>query len=314
MALLKFSSACKDYLWGGSKLKTAYRKKYKGEILAESWELSCHPDGLSMISNGSYRGMSFNDYIKEKGKNVLGKNCEAFLEFPILIKFIDAKDDLSIQVHPSDEYARSHENQYGKTEMWYVADCEKDAFLYYGCSKEIGKEEVKERIQNGTLPEVLNKVYVKKGDVFFIEAGTLHAIGKGIVIAEIQQNSNVTYRVFDYERKDINGKKRELQVEKALEVANLTINSKCISFTPHLGTCKYFTVDKVFLDNKYLKKFEGEVNEDSFLHILVLEGQGKISCDEEEAFQKGDSLLLTASSGKFEISGECEVLLTYVSQ
>jgi len=313
MALLKFSSAFKDYLWGGNKLKNEYHKKYNGEILAESWELSCHPDGPCIITNGIYKGKSFKNYIEIEGKQVLGTNCNQFLDFPILIKFIDAKDNLSIQVHPSDEYALSHENQYGKTEMWYVADCEKDAFLYYGFSKEISNEDLKKRIQNATLTEVLNKVYVKKGDVFFIDAGTLHAIGKGIVIAEIQQNSNITYRVFDYERVDINGKKRELDIEKALQVTNLESKSKHISFEPHLGTCKYFTVDKVVLDNKYIKKFLGEVKEDSFLHILVLEGEGTIEYEDGGAFQKGDSMLLTASSGNFEVSGECELLFTYVS-
>ena len=313
MALLKFSSACKDYLWGGNKLKTEYHKKYNGEILAESWELSCHPDGPCIITNGFYKGTSLKDYIEIEGKKVLGTNCNQFLDFPILIKFIDAKDNLSIQVHPSDEYALSHENQYGKTEMWYVADCEEDAFLYYGFSKEISKEEFEKRTQNGTLTEILNKVYVKKGDVFFIEAGTLHAIGKGIVIAEIQQNSNITYRVFDYERVDVNGKKRELHIEKALQVTNLVPNSNHISFEPHLGSCKYFTVDKVVLDNKYVKKFLGEVKEDSFLHILVLEGDGTIQYEDGGMFQKGDSMLLTASSGNFEISGACELLLTYVS-
>ncbi len=314
MALLKFSPVFKDYLWGGNSLKTAYHKDYSGEILAESWELSCHPDGPCIITNGNYKGMSFKNYIEIAGKQVLGTNCNEFLEFPILIKFIDAKDNLSIQVHPSDEYALSHENQYGKTEMWYVADCEEDAFLYYGFTKAISNEEFKKRAQNGSLTEVLNKIYVKKGDVFFIEAGTLHAIGKGIIIAEIQQNSNITYRVFDYGRKDINGMKRELHIEKALQVTNFSPRLKHISFVPHLGICKYFTVDKVVLDNKYMKKFLGEVNGDSFLHILVLEGEGCIEYEDGGAFQKGDSMLLTASSGNFEVSGACELLFTYVSK
>lgn len=314
MALLRLSSAFKDYLWGGNKLKTGYHKSYDKEILAESWELSCHPDGPSIIINGIYQGKSLKDYIEIEGKQVLGMNCDQFFDFPILIKLIDAKDNLSIQVHPSDEYALLQEKQYGKTEMWYVADCEEDAFLYYGFLKEISNEEFKRRLRNGTLTDVLNKVYVKKGDVFFIEAGTLHAIGKGIIIAEIQQNSNVTYRVFDYDRVDAHGAKRELHLEKALQVTKLVPNSKPVSFEPHLGTCKYFTVDKVVLDNKYIKRFMGEVNEDSFLHILVLEGEGNIEYEDGGAFRKGDSILLTASSGEFKISGACELLLTYVSK
>lgn len=235
-----------------------------------------------------------------------------FQNFPILIKFIDAKDNLSIQVHPSDDYALSHEGQYGKTEMWYVVDCAEDAFLYYGFKKEIDKEEFAKRIKEDTLLEVLNEVPVKKGDVFFIEAGTIHAIGKDIVIAEIQQNSNVTYRVYDYGRVDKDGKQRDLHIEKALAVTNRNPKVRGDSFDPHLGACKYFVVDKLSLDGKYMSKMEGHVNEDSFLHMLIIEGSGKISNSEEVEFAKGDSILLTASTGDFVMTGNCEALLTTI--
>ena len=200
MSILKLKPACKDYLWGGHRLVDEFHVDYDGPVCAEAWELSCHPDGPSVIENGPFAGKTLAEYIKAKGQQVLGTHCRRFREFPILTKFIDAKDNLSIQVHPGNRYALSHEGQYGKTEMWYVIDAEPGAFLYYGFKKEISKEEFRERIENNTLLEVLNAVPVKKGDALFIESGTIHAIGKGILIAEIQQNSNVTYRVYDYGR------------------------------------------------------------------------------------------------------------------
>lgn len=200
MSILKLKPSCKDYLWGGHRLVEEYGKEYDGDVLAESWELSCHPDGPSVIVNGDHVGKTLQQYIEEEGKGVLGTHCGRFRDFPILIKFIDAKDNLSIQVHPDNRYALKNEGQYGKTEMWYVMDAGKDAFLYYGFKKEVSKEEFEKRIKENTLLEVLNAVPVQKGDVLFIESGTIHAIGKDILIVEIQQNSNVTYRVYDYGR------------------------------------------------------------------------------------------------------------------
>ncbi len=214
MAILKLEPAFKEYIWGGDKLIRDYHKQYDGKTLAESWELSCHMDGSSRIAEGPFQGKTLQEYIEWEGKRILGSHCAAFDNFPVLIKFIDAREDLSIQVHPSDEYALNEEGQYGKTEMLYVVDCAQDAYLYYGFSREISREELRQRIQDGTILEVLNKVSVQKGDVFFIEAGTIHAIGKGIVIAEIQQNSNVTYRVYDYGRTGPDGKQRDLHIEK----------------------------------------------------------------------------------------------------
>lgn len=207
MALLKLAPCFKDYLWGGRRLVEEYNKQYSGEILAESWELSCHPDGPSVIINGQYAGKTLQEYIDTEGKDVLGENCRRFKEFPILTKFIDAKDNLSIQVHPDNRYALKNEGQYGKTEMWYVMDAGEDAYLYYGFKQEISREEFARRIEEDTLLDVLNSVRVQKGDVLFIEAGTIHAIGKDILIAEIQQNSNITYRVYDYGRTGKDGKK-----------------------------------------------------------------------------------------------------------
>ena len=313
MALLKLRPSYKDYLWGGHRLVEKYNKEFDGDILAESWELSCHPDGPSYIANGSYAGKTLQEYIDLEGKKVLGSNCQKFEEFPILAKFIDAKDNLSIQVHPDNEYALKNEGQYGKTEMWYIMDCEEGAFLYYGFKKEVSKEEFEERIKTDTLLEVLNAVPVHKGDVLFIEAGTIHAIGKGIVIAEIQQNSNVTYRVYDFGRVGKDGKKRELHIDKAVEVTNRVPISRNNTCYPHIASCDYFTVDCLNMDGKLMSSMKGSVGEESFASILIMEGEGTISCGGETIpYRKGDSFFMSAGSGEYEISGECEALITTV--
>ena len=281
MSILKLKPACKDYLWGGHRLVDEYNVEYEGDILAEAWELSCHPDGPSMIMNGPYKGKSLRDYLEAEGMEVLGTHCRRFREFPILTKFIDAKDNLSIQVHPSNGFALQNEGQYGKTEMWYVLDAEEGAFLYYGFKREITREEFAKRIEENTLLEVLNAVPVKKGDVLFIESGTLHAIGKGILIAEIQQNSNVTYRVYDYGRVGKDGKKRDLHIEKALAVTSRVPIIKSGSEYPHVADCDYFTVDKLNLDGRLTYRMQGTVTGESFLSILILDGEGKISCKGE---------------------------------
>lgn len=313
MAILKLIPACKDYLWGGTKLMTDFNKTYEGSKLAETWELSCHPDGPSRIGNGAYTGKTLMEYMEWYGKSVLGTHGAAFENFPVLIKFIDAKQDLSIQVHPSDDFALKNEHQYGKTEMWYVVDCEPGASLYFGFSRTVEEDEFKARIENHTLTEVLNKVQVKKGDVFFIDAGTIHAIGAGIVIAEIQQNSNVTYRVYDYGRVDKDGQPRALQVDKALQVTHTEPLTCPQSFAYHLGSCRYFTVDKLVMDGRYVQEISGLVDERSFLSLLILDGHGTVTAmDECVEFQKGDSLFIPAGTGTYKICGICEALLTTV--
>ena len=223
METIKLTPACKDYLWGGEKLRQDYGIQSQLHPLAEAWVLSCHPDGPSVVATGPLAGKALPEYIQEKGPGCLGADCEKFTDFPILAKFIDAKGDLSIQVHPSNEYALAHEHQFGKTEMWYVLDCEPGATLYYGFQHQISREEFQQRIQDNTLTEVLNAVPVEKGDLFFIPAGTLHAIRKGIVVAEIQQNSNMTYRIYDYGRVGADGKPRQLHIQQALEVTQRTM-------------------------------------------------------------------------------------------
>ena len=209
---LKLKATFKDYIWGGTKLKTKYGKKTDLFPVAESWELSCHKDGLSIVNGGEFDGETLAVVI-EKNPDILGTNCKS-KELPILIKLIDAADNLSVQVHPNDEQAKEWEGQNGKTEMWYVVEADADAKITYGVSEDIDKERLKKEIQNQSVESVLNTVNSKKGDVFFVEAGTIHAIGKGNVIAEIQQNSNVTYRLYDYGRKGKDGKERDYILKK----------------------------------------------------------------------------------------------------
>lgn len=315
MSILKLKPAYKDYLWGGHRLVDEYHMDYAGDILAEAWTLSCHPDGPSIIQNGAYKGKSLYEYVQENGMEVLGSHCRRFRDFPILIKFIDAKDDLSIQVHPNNGFALSKEGQYGKTEMWYVLDATEGAFIYYGFKREVSLEEFSQRIKDNTLQEVLNAVEVHKGDAFLIESGTIHAIGKGCLIAEIQQNSNVTYRVYDYGRKGKDGKKRDLHIEKALAVTTRMPVIKKGEGYPHIADCDYFTVDKLNLDGNLTYRMQGNVSDASFLSILILDGEGALSNKQEKVtYQKGDSLFLPAGSGDWQIEGWCDALVTTIRE
>lgn len=318
MSVLKLTAPCKDYIWGGNRLREEYGKKLDSDRIAESWELSCHKDGQSVISGGEFDGRTLSDYISTKGKGVLGKNCERFEYFPVLIKLIDAKDNLSVQVHPSNDYALRVEGEYGKTEMWYIVDCDPGAELLYGFKHEISKEEFAERIANNTLLEVTNNVPVHKGDVFFIESGTLHAIGKGILIAEIQQNSNTTYRIYDYGRVGKDGKPRELHVEKAKEVTNLVPPKypTTAQGAPEaiqggtetlLRSCEYFNVNKLELDGT-AKLAAGE---GSFNSLLILDGTFEVtSTDGTLTAKKGDSLFVDAGTGDYTVSGKGTIILT----
>lgn len=317
MSVIKLKPAFKDYIWGGTRLRDDFGKDCDFEKVAESWELSCHKDGNSIVANGGYAGMTLTEYIEKAGRSVLGTDCEKFDSFPILIKLIDAKDNLSVQVHPNNEYAQRVEGEYGKTEMWYVIDCDEGAELLYGFKHEITKEEFANRIADNTLLEVTNAVPVKKGDVFFIEAGTLHAIGKDILIAEIQQNSNTTYRIYDYGRVGNDGKPRELHVEKAKDVTVLG-PAKQYPETPAeekdgykiklLSSCEYFTAYRVDVESKAVL----EADEKSFNSILVLEGEPEIIADDIVKAKKGDSIFISAGTGKYTVEGKCRFVLTKV--
>lgn len=313
MSIVKLEPGYRDYIWGGHKLVDEFHKHYDGDVLAETWELSCYPDNPSKIASGEDKGLTLPEYIEKHGKNVLGKNCEKFKYFPVLIKLIDAKKPLSIQVHPDNEYALKNEGEYGKTEMWYIVDAEPNAFLYYGFKRELSKEEFEDRIKNNDLEEVLHKAYVKKGETYFIPSGTLHAIGKGITIAEIQQNSNITYRIYDYGRLGKDGKPRELHIAKALDVTKLEPVRNIPSANPHIGICDYFSVDKIYLDGENYKSVSGKVDDDSFVHILFVEGEGEISSNNETLhFEKGDGFFIGAGSKDYSISGKCEALITKI--
>lgn len=315
---VKLKPAFKDYLWGGTRLRDDFGKDCDFEKIAESWELSCHKDGASVVASGEFAGLTLAEYIEKNGKGVLGTNCGKFENFPILIKLIDAKDNLSVQVHPDNEYAQRVEGEYGKTEMWYIVDCDEGAELLYGFKSEISKEEFRERIENNTLLEVTDSVPVKKGDVFFIEAGTLHAIGKGILIAEIQQNSNTTYRIYDYGRVGADGKPRQLHIDKAVEVTELrpaTPYPQTEAFEENgavkrlLAKCEYFTVYSVDVETG--ARFSAD--ETSFNSILLLDGDAELTAGGETlALKKGDSVFVPAGCGEYVITGKFKSVLTRI--
>lgn len=307
MPVLPLKPACKSYLWGGNRLKTEYYKEFDGDILAETWELSCHPDGPCTIANGVFAGRTLREYIAAEGKRVLGSNCQIFSDFPILIKFIDAQKDLSIQVHPNNMDAMEDEGQYGKTELWYILDAEPGSFLYYGFDHTISREEFRHRIANNTLTEVLNTVPVHRGDLYYIPAGTIHAICKGIVVAEIQQSSNVTYRVYDYGRIGTDGMPRPLHIDQAMEVTKLSPPRSNYNFGGHLARSAYFTVDELTAPTAF------DCDDESFASLLIVDGEGTIeNHDETVAAHKGDSLFIPADSGEVKLSGSLRALCTRV--
>lgn len=280
--------------------------------------LSCHKDGNSIVRNGELSGLTLQHAIEIWGKDALGKNATNFTYFPILIKLIDAKDRLSVQVHPNDDYALAHEGEYGKTEMWYVVDCDDDAKLIYGFNQDISQGEFLERINNNNLSPVCNYVPVKKGDVFFIEAGTMHAIGKGILIAEVQQNSNTTYRVSDYGRMGADGKPRQLHIKQAIEVTKTTrptlpygavgdVTLYPFGTVRELASCEYFTTELISLDGNV-----GVYNNDSFISLLILDGEVSLSyTGGMMRLKKGDSVFLPAGV-KTRLCGTAEILYTYM--
>lgn len=320
---MKLIAPLKDYIWGGTKLKTEYGKKTELDKVSESWELACHKDGMSVIANGSASGDTLESYL-EKNTAALGSRAEKFPYFPLLIKLIDAKDNLSVQVHPDNDYAMRVEGEFGKTEMWYIVEAEPDASLIYGFKHEISADEFARRIADNTLLEVCNKVPVKKGDVFFIASGTLHAIGKGIIIAEIQQNSNTTYRVYDYGRVGKDGKPRELHVAKAKEVTSLTRptrDTKALAKVPVadydmelLAACEYFIVYHAAVKNGSCKL---TTDEGSFQSITVLAGKFDLiaaNASEENniTLAKGETVFLPANLGVYELNGTGEFILSEV--
>ncbi len=267
-SVVKLSPAVKSYIWGGSYFQK-YNKGNNEEIISELWELSTRDDS-SIIVSGEDKGKFLKDVIS---KEDLGPKGNAFPYFPLLIKLIDAKDNLSIQVHPSDEYALKHENSFGKTEMWIVLSCDKGAGLYVGLKKDCSKGLIKEKLENGTLLDLLNFFPVKEGDVFLINSGTIHAIGKGVRIMEIQQNSDLTYRLYDYNRLDKNGNPRELHIQKALNVIDTHKYEKEIHKGELLEDTKYFKVAKKEIKDELILK----ADKGSFMSFTFINGKGKVN-------------------------------------
>lgn len=310
----------KDYLWGGQRLNDEFEKGIKLSPLAETWECSTHPDGPSYVSGGAFDGTCLTDVIKTH-PDYLGTRHIGETELPILIKFIDAKKDLSVQVHPTDEYAREYENgQRGKTEMWYVLDAGKDAKLVYGLKYNSSKDEMRRMISDGTVTRVLQQVSVKKDDLFFIEAGTIHAIGAGALVAEIQENSNLTYRLYDYDRVGKDGKRRELHVEKALQVASLKSSAeprqplRILKYRQGVASellcrCKYFEVYRMIVNTERRQEVHYRADEMSFRVLLCVNGCGIIRFGEDEIiFYKGDCIFVPADSVQMRIHGQAQFL------
>ena len=313
---LKLQPEFKEIIWGGNRLKTEYNKKSDLENIAESWELTVRPDGMNKIIGGEYDGYTLEEYINKNGFSVVtNKNLD---RFPLLIKFIDAQDNLSVQVHPDDAYGLANANSLGKTEMWYIIDAKPGAKLVYGLKPNCTNEMFKEAIKNNNVEEMLNYVDVKKGDVFFIPSGLVHAIGSGILLAEIQQNSNITYRVYDYNRVGKDGKPRELHVQDAL---NVIVNRneeeiEKIRFSTNvkndtcLANCEYFKVDKFNVDGT----LEFSTNVESFNSILCLDGQGTISVNGEfYEISKGDSYFIPANFGNYSVTGSLEIIVSKIN-
>ena len=308
----------KDYIWGGERLKRDFGKDTDLYPLAESWELACHKDGSNMIMNGELAGKTIQSLIEEY-PSILGESAGNNNLMPVMVKLIDANDDLSVQVHPDDDYAAQAGCGCGKSEMWYVLDCEEDAEIIYGFKENITKKEFEARIKNGSLMEIVNRVKVKKGDAFFTKAGTLHAIGKGMLVAEIQQNSNITYRVYDYGRRGKDGKHRPLHIEDALNVTVLEKTCQPRVELDHidkkeymeilLTKCPYFK-SKLIRLKSVIKSFAGS---DSFHHLLCTDSGGVFKWkDMEIRLKKGDSLLVPAGCGEYAISGTLGYILTTI--
>ena len=303
--MIKLQPVLKECIWGGEKLKSLFGRKKDGNI-AESWEVSVHRDGTSTVSE---TGELFTDYLKNNANAVDKRGGN----FPILIKYIDAKQKLSVQVHPSDEYAQKYENDNGKTEMWYIVSADSGAGIYCGFKRDTNKEEFLRKVKDGTVEELLNFIPVKRGDCYLIKAGTVHAIGEGCVICEIQQNSNVTYRVYDYNRKGKDGKPRQLHVEKAVDVINFNAfqdetnsgefkliegnNGKIRDLT----SCKYFATRELKLDGVFSEK-----NADSFTTLNIISGKGNIN---GEKFVSGDSFFVSCDE-EYKVEGKAQVILT----
>lgn len=310
---LTFNPIFKERIWGGTKLKDYLNKPITSQIIGESWELSTIPNDISVINNGTFTGKNLNELIDLFPKEILGKTVYARFgkQFPLLFKYLDAREDLSIQLHPNDELAKARHNSYGKTEMWYVMQADENARLIVGFKESTSKEEYLQKLESKDILSLLEEIPVKKGDVFFLETGTIHAIGAGIVIAEIQQTSDITYRIYDWDRVDANGNERELHTELALEAINYQTTSakKEYNTTENKSTsvvdCPYFKTNIIPLNGE----ISIDKNDDSFMVLMCTEGSFELFLkDEKYLYQTGDTVLLPAVLTSFVIKGTATLL------
>jgi mannose-6-phosphate isomerase len=302
---LKFQPILKERLWGGTKLKDVLNKPIETDITGESWELSTVKGDVSVVANGDLVGTSLQEIIEKNPEQILGKSVvERFgTDFPILIKFIDAKKDLSIQLHPNDELAKERHDSFGKTEMWYIMDADKDANLIVGFNKDVTKDEYAKSIENDTLLDLLNYESVKEGDTFFINTGKIHAIGAGVLLAEIQQTSDVTYRVFDFNRKDKNGNLRELHTELALDAVDYEKKDDFKVSYPNDSDTVNTMVDCLYFKTNFLELSQ-DLNQDvsqrdSFTIYMCVGGSVEVQNDFGAAtIQKGETVLVASNCTK----------------
>lgn len=310
---LTFTPILKDRIWGGTKLKSYLNKPIVSETTGESWEISTVPGDVSVVNNGLLKGKNINEIIALFPEEILGKSVIKRFgnEFPLLFKFLDAKEDLSIQLHPNDELAKKRHNSFGKTEMWYVMQADEASRLIVGMKKEVTQSEYLKHLENNKILDLLNQYPVHKGDVFFLETGTIHAIGAGVVLAEIQQTSDITYRIYDWDRKDASGNKRDLHTDLALEAINYKPTNAKISYqeeanrSVNLVDCQYFTTNMIALHENYAWKRSKE----AFTVLMCTNGQFELVLNGEIIrYQMGDTLLIPACITGFILKGKATLL------
>lgn len=315
---LQFEAILKDRIWGGEKLKTILNKPITSSITGESWELSTVEGDVSVIANGDYKGKALTDLINEYPNEILGTAVYKRFgnQFPLLFKYLDAREDLSIQVHPNDELAKKRHNSFGKTEMWYIMQADQDARIIVGFKEDSSSKEYLDHLKNNTLVSILDDVKVKSGDVFFLETGTVHAIGAGLVVAEIQQTSDITYRLYDFDRKDAQGNTRELHVDLALDAINYnTVNTfkeytKEVNQSNVIVDCPYFTTNFLPLDGEKAMTKTG----DTFTVFMCIEGSFEMEHNKVKYnYKKGDTVLMPAAMNEFTLSGKASILEIYIS-
>lgn len=313
---IQFEPILKERIWGGTKLKTILNKPITSKITGESWEISTIENDVSIVENGIYKGKSLNQIIKNFPNEILGTNVHKKFgfEFPLLFKYLDAKLDLSIQVHPNDALAKKH-NSFGKTEMWYIMQADENARIIVGFKENSSKEEYVKNLKNKTLLDILDSKKVNQGDVFFLETGTIHAIGAGIVIAEIQQTSDITYRIYDFDRKDSNGNERELHTELALEAINFNKVETQKQYSNNANqsnetvNCQYFTTNFIPLEGS----IEVKKSDKFFTVYMCIDGDFELIHNNVlYFFKKGDTILIPAQMKDFELSGKASLLEIYI--